>query len=267
MEVVIVIAVIAILAALIAPLAVNQVTQARYDACREELKIIKQAIVGDPSLIENGTRSSFGFVGDLGILPRDNLLALGFDTQDLTLGDIMNQNGFQGWSGPPAFSIWFGWRGPYISEDRDPWGNRYYYDNFWPAAPNPTFLNLPLIIARIWSAGPDGVDNNGGNDDLAIEIRTDEAFSMISGNTLDEDSVSVQFQSIILTYPDGGAALHQDPITPVANQVIFNFTNPIPIGVRQIYFLPEVGDVTDVTQFMYINNGPNTTKNLQDPFR
>ena len=68
-ELVIVIAVIAILAGLITPLAVNQIEQARYDAAKEELKIIKTAIVGDPSLIEGGTRSSFGFVGDLGNLP------------------------------------------------------------------------------------------------------------------------------------------------------------------------------------------------------
>lgn len=260
---VIVIAVIAILAALITPLAVNQIMQARYDACREELDLIKKAIVGDPALIEAGTRSSYGFVGDLGILPRANLGDLGFDENN-RLGDLLEQNGLQGWDGPPTFDIWFGWRGSYVSDDLDAWGRRYRYANYWPGG-TPTFQALPLVIARIWSVGPDGNDDGGANDDVFIDIRTDEAFSMISGNTLDECAVSVQFQSIILTYPDGDNTLVQETITPAVNQVLFNFSNPIPIGIRQIRFLAEVGDITDITQFLYINNGPNTTKNLRDP--
>ena len=46
-EMVIVIAIIAVLAALITPLAVNQITQARYKTCREELSLLKKTIVGD----------------------------------------------------------------------------------------------------------------------------------------------------------------------------------------------------------------------------
>ena len=83
-EMVIVLAVIAILAAMIAPLAVNQITQARYDACREELQIIKQAIVGDPSLIEGGVRSSYGFVGDIGVIP-------------VSLQELVTNPGLQDW--------------------------------------------------------------------------------------------------------------------------------------------------------------------------
>ncbi len=59
-EIIIVLAVISILAALIVPLALNQITQKRYTTCREELQLLKQAIVGDATLVAGGVRSSFG---------------------------------------------------------------------------------------------------------------------------------------------------------------------------------------------------------------
>ena len=58
------------------------------------------------------------------------------------------------------------WHGPYIefkdSELKggafvDPWGNPYFYRN--PGIFNTTFVD-------IYSFGPDGVNNNGGNDDI-----------------------------------------------------------------------------------------------------
>ncbi len=260
-ELVVVIAIIAILAALITPIGVNQLAQARADACREELANLKKAIAGDPALVENGSRSSFGFVGDLGTLPRANLGALGLGTNN-TLGDLLTQNGLPGWSGPPpANTIWFGWRGPYISDIRDPWGNDYHFAAAWPATPF-TFNDLPAALATITSLGPDGT--LGTDDDQFINIRTDDVFSMVSGNMLDECSVGVTFQTIQLTYPVGTTVLQTDTITPAAGDVLYNFTNPIPLGVRLIRFLAETGDTTDVRQYIYINNGPNTTKNLKD---
>jgi hypothetical protein len=88
---------------------------------------------------------------------------------------------------------------------------------------------------------------------------------MVSGNTLDECAVSVQFQRLDLTYPDGDNTIVQDTIIPALNQVLYNFTKPIPIGIRHIHFEVEAGDSTVIDQFLYINNGPNTTKNLRDP--
>lgn len=253
LEMVIVIAIIAILAALITPLAVNQISQKRLDVCRDELMIIKKAIVGDPSLVEGGIRTSFGFVGDLGVLPQ-------------TLTDLIEQGA--GWPGTQtsAQGVTWGWRGPYINEITDPWGRTYLYANFWPPAiPDPVFQNLPLVIARVWSTGPDGIDGNA--DDLVIEIRTDEAFSMISGNTLDECDVSIQFQQIVFSYPNGNPNLRQFTITPAPGEFIYNLTYPVPIGVRQVYFITEAGDtgITQGRQYIYINNGPTTSKNLKDP--
>jgi prepilin-type N-terminal cleavage/methylation domain-containing protein len=248
-EMVIVIAVIAILAALITPLAVNQVTQARYDACREELLIIKQAIVGDPSLVEGGVRSSYGFVGDLGVFP-------------LNLNELVtNTTGRPIWQAGPS-GMYFGWRGPYVSEIKDPWGNYYFYTTNFPAGPLPySFQSLSSPIATIWSSGPDGNNDGGTNDDASITIGPDEAFSIISGNTLDEDLVSVQYQTITLSYPDGDATIAQSSLNPPP-QFRYSFTFAVPIGIRRLDYITDDG--TNGWKLISINNGPMTTVNLID---
>lgn len=246
-EMVIVLAVIAILAALITPLAINQITQARYDAAREELLVIKQAIVGDPSLIEGGSRSSFGFVGDLGVLPSaaDGLEDLVGNTIYSTFTVI-----YGNWPQPHPFNLPWGWRGPYISDYKDPWGNDYNY----------TTTGLPAYIeARIWSIGADQI--NGTSDDVSIDIRADEAFSMISGNTLDQCGRTSTFGTpILIDYPSGTLGIQSMPAT--YTPPIFQFAR-IPIGLRTITFT--TATPTTITKFITINNGPMVTFNLMDP--
>jgi len=247
-EMVIVIAVIAILAALIAPVAVNVITQNRINACIEELEIIKKSIVGDPSFVEGGTRSSFGFVGDMGILPRDNLGTLGFG-QNNTLGDLMNQNGLQGSPGPGVL-LW-GWRGPYINEDLDPWGRRYIYD---------TNTGNPLIGAVVRSSGQDGID--GTADDISVSIRLDEVSSMVGGNTLDSCGAGTACDIDIYT-PDGSSVQVIDFTDTTAENPIYNTGGTrIPIGIRLIEFT--VSGNTYM-KFLYINNGPLTVVNFRVP--
>ena len=79
-------------------------------------------------------------------------------------------------------------------------GRNYLYENYLPGG-NPDFRDLPQIIARVWSLGPDGLD--GTTDDISMEIKTDELFSMVSGNMLDEDGAAVTFRGINLIYPNG----------------------------------------------------------------
>jgi prepilin-type N-terminal cleavage/methylation domain-containing protein len=247
-EMVIVLAVIAILAALITPLAVNQITQSRYDAAREELLVIKQAIVGDPSLIEGGSRSSFGFVGDLGVLPSaaDGLEDLVGNTIYSTFTVV-----YSNWPQTHASNLIWGWRGPYISEYTDPWGNEYNY----------TTAGLPAYIAaRIWSIGADQV--NGTSDDVSIDIRADEVTSMISGNTLDQCGRSSTYGTPIrIYYPAGTAGVLSIDAT-YTSPPIFQFAS-IPIGLRTITFT--TATPTTVTKFITINNGPMVTFNLMDP--
>jgi general secretion pathway protein G len=238
-EVVIVIAVVAILAAMITPLAVSQITQKRFDFCREELQNIKIAIVGNPELLEGGSRTSFGFVGDVGILPR----VLG-ELIDPTLGapdiPLSTTTGHLTW----------GWRGPYIAELIDPWGRDYRYALF----------GTGQIAARIWSIGPDNTD--GSADDLSLDIRRDEAFSWISGNTTDACGVPVG-SDLTITYPtldpgDNQFKLAVFTTTTTQTDPIYHSNVAMPIGIRHVTY-----DLYE--RLIFINNGPDTIVNLKTP--
>jgi len=85
--------------------------QSRFDATTKEMAEIIKAFVGNPDLVSDGRRISFGYVGDLGQLP-DN---------------------FDGLIRPEGTN----WKGPYVSrkfiEDTtgfktDAWGSPYQYD-------------------------------------------------------------------------------------------------------------------------------------------
>lgn len=272
-EMVIVLAVIAILAALITPLAVNQVTQARYDAAREELLIIKQAIVGDPSLIEGGVRSSYGFVGDLGVMP--------VSLQEL----VTNPNGLPIWQRDAPSRLWWGWRGPYISEYTDPWGRNYSY-----------LIRVATIADHtriaVWSLGPDGADSSSddimndisgtgddsyGDDSSIIRVYEDDLQSTVSGNVTDpcgaQAPCDVANPTVItIYYPNGTAIIQTLSITLNTGIPIFDTattaTPQLPIGVRAInatipYIDATGNQIGNVIRFIYINNGPLTSVNLR----
>ena len=237
-EVVIVIAVVAILAALITPMAVNQITQKRIDFCREELGNPKMAIVGNAELLESGSRTSFGFVGDIGILPRNlnDLLSETANTPNIPLASATS--GVIAW----------GWRGPYISEITDPWGREYQYTNI----PN------GYIAARIWSVGPDG--SSGSPDDLGIDIRFDEVFSQVSGNCSDPCGAGTGF-NIAISYPafvSNQFVLTTFTTTTDQTNPIYHSSVPIPIGLRHVSF-------GIYQRLIFINNGPTTIVNLKTP--
>ncbi len=236
-EVVIVIAVIAILAALITPMAVNQITQKRFDFCREELTVLKQAIVGNPKLLESGSRTSFGFVGDMGRLP-SSLKAL-IDPDENSPPCLL--------ASATSGVIPWGWRGPYINEIIDPWGREYQYDT----APN------GLVWARIWSLGPDGVP---GNDDLGVDLLYDELFSQISGNTTDPCGAGTGF-NITVSFPTlSGGQFILGTFSTSTDQTnpIYHSSVPIPIGMRHVQF-------GIYQRLIFINNGPTTIVNLKTP--
>lgn len=85
--------------------------QAKFDKTRKEMTEILYGLIGNPNVISEGRRLSFGYIGDMGKLP-DNLSAL-----------IHQEPG--------------NWKGPYVSQQffedtisfkTDEWGNLYIYD-------------------------------------------------------------------------------------------------------------------------------------------
>jgi prepilin-type N-terminal cleavage/methylation domain-containing protein len=112
-EVILVIVIIGILAtvALRSGSAVFQT--ARVEQTKQELDALAQAMVGNPELHNIGSRSDFGYVGDIGALPPD-LDAL-----------ISNPGGFSTWNGPYIAN-----RFSQLADDfkKDAWGVTYVYN-------------------------------------------------------------------------------------------------------------------------------------------
>jgi len=84
----------------------------KYLATKQEMEVLKKAIVGDPEIKEGGMRVDYGYVGDTGQMPS-------------ALEDLVTN---------PSVT---GWDGPYINVDlsenpddykNDAWGDAYTYD-------------------------------------------------------------------------------------------------------------------------------------------
>lgn len=69
MEIVVVVGIIALMAGMLIPMVYKVWESQEIDTTEERIVAIKRSMVGNPSQINSGIRSNFGFVGDLGQLP------------------------------------------------------------------------------------------------------------------------------------------------------------------------------------------------------
>ncbi|MEO0068434.1 MAG: prepilin-type N-terminal cleavage/methylation domain-containing protein [candidate division WOR-3 bacterium] len=90
----------------------------RFEQTRQKLDRLAKVITGDPNYVVDGVRADFGFVGDMGALPR-------------TLADLVET---PSWVSPPESSLW---RGPYVKPTFaespegyriDAWGDTIIFD-------------------------------------------------------------------------------------------------------------------------------------------
>ncbi|UCC44362.1 MAG: prepilin-type N-terminal cleavage/methylation domain-containing protein [Candidatus Zixiibacteriota bacterium] len=111
-ELVLVIVIIGILVTVAIRSGQHIVDSSRTEETKQELEVLARATIGNPALENNGIRSDFGYVGDIGSLPPD-LDAL-----------VSNPGGYGTWKGP-----YIGNRFEQAAEDykRDAWGSLYSY--------------------------------------------------------------------------------------------------------------------------------------------
>lgn len=77
-EVMVVMAIISILAGMLMPPVWRYWESEEIATTRQRMKELKIAMVGDKSLVQNGVRTHYGFVGDFGELPFDNRSSCAF---------------------------------------------------------------------------------------------------------------------------------------------------------------------------------------------
>lgn len=143
----------------------DSLQEGRYEQTIQKMERIKAAILGDSQVRENGTRTSFGYIGDVGMLPNvsqgiDALVARPTDGLDEVPEFAMAEFARfgAGWSGPYLFSA-----AGSVDSIYDAWGNAILYD--------PT-----LTPPELRSLGADGLadDDNGGltgyDKDIVVQL-------------------------------------------------------------------------------------------------
>lgn len=185
-------------------------TTSRIEETRSELDALATAIIGDPSLVAGGSRTDFGYVGDVGALP-PNLDAL-----------VTNPGGYVTWNGPYT-SDPFTTGGSDYAFKMDAWGQPYSYSGgvTIQSTGGPTSLTR-----RLANNAADLISNN------VIAVVTD-----LSGNPPGSnysDSVLVR-----LIYPNGFGGLASTSQNPT-NDGRAQFSS-IPIGLRdlEVVYLPD----------------------------
>lgn len=116
-ELVIIIIVLGIIAAVAIPKFGSLTENAKINATKEEMLLIKKAIVGDPRVVSGGKYINKGFAGDIGFIPT-------------SLSDLIRRPDS---IAPYGIHTGIGWNGPYIDSAgqnylKDAWKNDYVYD-------------------------------------------------------------------------------------------------------------------------------------------
>jgi prepilin-type N-terminal cleavage/methylation domain-containing protein len=150
-ELLVVISVLGIILAFFVPTIVGRVTtNARRVATLQEMRMLRDAIAGDPDVRVGGEMVATGFKNDMGRYPRD-------------LVELAHKNPFEppavgeGYAGKETLPDWNpyimkGWNGPYIRED----GNMAYLDDAW-GTPYRYYPAGGSETLGLWSAGPNGL--------------------------------------------------------------------------------------------------------------
>lgn len=221
-EILMVIILIGILVALSTGSLTGSLNEARFQQTVLKLRQIRNAMVGDPDIKENGSRTSFGFLGDVGAVPgADDSAGL----LQLSVGA-----GLSAFAVDATSRISAGWNGPYLGQGStgddytlDAWGNVILFDHA-PAGSSPYTIR---------SKGADGSDGGTGlNQDIVMSIPKESVLVTVQGFVCDQGGPFTGSTQVALNYPNGSGAVTTQTAVPDANG-FFSFSN-VPIGVRSI---------------------------------
>jgi prepilin-type N-terminal cleavage/methylation domain-containing protein len=267
-EAIVVIAILLILGGLLTPIVSSQLQNKKIEVTEEKLKKIKKAIIGDPSVVQFGQRTDFGYVGDVGVLPDWNGNS-SVDIVDL-YSLVVRPPHVNPWNYDATSGLWSGWRGPYLDPTQYPDGR---YESLLDGWGRDFIPEQPSGIAmRIRSYGPDGVSGTCGNDDICIDIFYDEIQAFVQGNTWDECGTGLAFSGIRVYYPRNGTILDYT-VNPAGALFFTTCTTAtcrtFPIGVRKIMAdlngngVYGEASANEPNHFIVISNGPAVSLNLK----
>lgn len=219
MELVMVIAILGVLTVMSIVPITNSIDESRFRETIDRLRVIRNAMIGDPDLTENNVRTSFGYLGDVGRIP----------TAVQGINALVTNPALPAWSLSAAIRVGAGWNGPYLSSAQagtnftlDGWNRAITYN---PAANPPTLVSL----------GADGAAGGTGfNSDITVDIPPTLQTATINGFVSNNGVPYVGALQVDVNYPNGSGALTltTDTLIPADNGY-FSVAN-VPFGVRSV---------------------------------
>lgn len=160
-EIMVTMGIISILLAIIVPNFSSFWENENITRTKERMRIIKKALVGDKDLLQNGIRTSYGFVGDNGELPTFK----NSSSSAAELTSLVNR---------PPDGYYPNWKGPYLSGftsdwHKDVWGNPFRF-KYLPDSPD---SHGRYVSAELRSSGPDFKFDT--DDDIVDDIQISES--------------------------------------------------------------------------------------------
>ncbi|MGE5342410.1 MAG: LamG-like jellyroll fold domain-containing protein [Candidatus Omnitrophota bacterium] len=217
-EVMVVIAVLFATFSIAIPLFFQAYPVNRANETTKRLIDLKNAMVGDASLMVDKKRVSFGFVGDLGILP-------------VNLGELVaNSQGRPAYQQYGSTGMFYGWKGPYVKDAnalKDAWGDDIAFNTINEVDP----VNGRLRIREIVSGNLDASRIVYIYEDEVSDFVTGGMVTRLRPHTVD----TTQSDTVYIFYPNGTGV----------TQSSFNITNGvyntqtggnvrIPVGYRHV---------------------------------
>lgn len=213
-EILMAIVIIGILSAVAMRSIQSSLDSSRVRETQSEMDQLAYAIAGNPNLNNNGKRSDFGYVGDIGALPT-------------SLDDLVtNPGGLSTWNGPYI-------RGRFAQDadgfKKDAWGNEYTLTDgititSTGGGVTPMTKSVAASVSDLLSTTIVGTVKDAG------------------GNPPDDSSVAI---SISIAYPDGSGGTATATATPTSGGAFA--INGIPIGTRLVTAVYRATNDTAVT--------------------
>ena len=210
------------LMAILAITAITTITDtdadARHRTTVDSMNQIKMALIGDPNATENGVRSNFGYVGDVGAMPADADGLAALITRPATVLPF----------GPDtATRLGAGWKGPYLRSQglnaagtKDGWFNALAYTSVSPAS--------------ITSYGADGAaGGTGWSADIDMDIPDTDWKGTVFGFVSDTGGPYTSPLSVVINYPDGTGVITNTTYSVSDGSGYFTFSD-IPFGRRSL---------------------------------
>ena len=243
-EIIMVIVILGIVATMSIDSLTNNLSEDKFEATLQEMRAIRNALVGDPTILTDSVRSDFGYLGDLGGIP----------TNVQGLSALVTNPALPAWAIDTTVRIGRGWNGPYISEadtgtsiTTDAWGTAYVYDS--TATP-------PTLISR----GSDGaVGGTGMAADITMQIPNNVYKATVFGVIVDAGALWSGTAQVEMNFPDGNGGLTQTLQNVVAgDNGAFNFTN-IPIGIRSatVYVPTKAAPTSTLGPYIFVADKNN----------